>query len=94
MGRQIQATGFYLSGLLSLVLAVLKMTRRCTWFSWRVLLAIWVFWGHQGLYVAVGAHVAVVDRIWRGERRPQDSWDAPTGRISSSGNVVFARLAG
>ena len=54
MGRQIQATGFYLSGLLSLVLAVLKVTLAVHWSWWRVLLPIWVFWGHQGLYVAVG----------------------------------------
>jgi hypothetical protein len=54
VGRQIQATGFYLSGLLSLVLAVLKVTLAVHWSWWRVLLPIWVFWGHQGLYVVVG----------------------------------------
>ena len=48
VGRQIQATGFYLSGLLSLVLAVLKVTLAVHWSWWRVLLPIWVFWGHQG----------------------------------------------
>jgi hypothetical protein len=54
VGRRIQATGFYLCGWLSLVLAVLKVTLgvHCSW--WRVLLPIRVFLGHPGLCVAVG----------------------------------------
>ncbi len=46
VGRQNQATGLYLSGLLSLVLAVLKVTLAVRWSWWRVLMPIGVFWGH------------------------------------------------
>ena len=40
VGRQMQATGLGLSGLLSLVLAVLKVTLAVHWSWWRVLLPI------------------------------------------------------
>ena len=54
MGRQIQATGFYLCGFLCLVLAVLKLTAAVHWSWWRVWLPIRVVLGHNGLYIAVG----------------------------------------
>ena len=49
VGRQMQATGLHLSGLLSLVRAVLKVTRAVHWSWWRGPLPIWVFLGHQAL---------------------------------------------
>jgi hypothetical protein len=53
-GNQIQTTGFYLSGFLSLALAVLKLTViiDCSW--WRVMLPLWVFLGHNAAYLVVG----------------------------------------
>ena len=48
MGRQMQATGLYLSGLLSLVRAVLKVTRAVHWSWWRVRFASGCFWGIRG----------------------------------------------
>ena len=54
VGRQIQAAGFYLSGLLCLALTVLKLTLGVPGSWWRVLLPIWVVLGHNALYVTVG----------------------------------------
>ena len=53
-GNQIQTTRFYLSGFLSLVLAVLKLTAVSDWSWWRVLLPLWVFLGHNTAYILVG----------------------------------------
>ena len=54
VGRQLQAAGFYLSGLLCLALAVMKLTLVAPWSWWRVSLPIWVVLGHNALYVTVG----------------------------------------
>ena len=53
-GNQIQTTGFYLSGFLSLALAALKLTAIVDWSWWRVLLPLWVFLGHNAAYLLVG----------------------------------------
>ena len=53
-GKQIQTTGFYLSGFLSLALAALKLTAIVDWSWWRVLLPLWVFLGHNAAYLLVG----------------------------------------
>jgi len=53
-GKQIQTTGFYLSGFLSLALAVLKLTAIVDWSWWRVVLPLWVFLGHNAAYLLVG----------------------------------------
>ena len=53
-GNQVQTTGFYLSGFLSLVLAVLKLTAVSDWSWCRVLLPLWVFLGHNTAYILVG----------------------------------------
>ena len=53
-GKQIQTTGFYLSGCLSLALAVLKLTAIVDWSRWRVMLPLWVFLGHNAAYLLVG----------------------------------------
>ena len=50
--QSIQASGFYVAGLLCFVLAVLKLTMRWSW--WRVLLPLWALVGHSALYLAVG----------------------------------------
>jgi hypothetical protein len=52
--NQIQTTGFYGLGFVSLVLAVLKLTVMVHWSWWRVLLPFWVFLGHNATYVLVG----------------------------------------
>ena len=54
MGHQIQTAGFYLSGVLCFVLAVLKLTIAVHWSWWRVLLPLWVVLGHNALYITVG----------------------------------------
>jgi hypothetical protein len=53
-GNQIQTTGFYLSGFLSLALAVLKLTAMVDWTWWRVMLPLWVFLVHNAAYLLVG----------------------------------------
>jgi hypothetical protein len=53
-GNQIQTTGFYLSGFLSLALAVVKLTAMVDWSWWRVMLPLWVFLGHNTAYLLVG----------------------------------------
>ena len=53
-GNQIQTAGFYLSGFLSLALAVLKLTAMVDWSWWRVMLPLWVFLGHNAAYLLVG----------------------------------------
>ena len=53
-GKQIQTTGFYLSGFLALALTVLKLTAIVDWSWWRVMLPLWVFLGHNGAYILVG----------------------------------------
>ena len=53
-GNPIQTTGFYLSGFLSLALAVLKLTAMVDWSWWRVMLPLWVFLVHNAAYVLVG----------------------------------------
>ena len=54
MGKQIQTAGFYLSGALCLVLAILKPTIAVHWSWWRVLLPLWVVLGHNALYFTAG----------------------------------------
>ena len=53
-GNQIQTTGFYLAGFLSLALAVLKLTAIVDWSWCRVMLPLWVFLGHNVAYILVG----------------------------------------
>jgi hypothetical protein len=54
VGSQFQMRGFYLAGILCLLLAVLKLTIEGHWSWWRVLLPLWVVLGHNALYIAVG----------------------------------------
>lgn len=52
--HQIQTTGFYVSGFLSLALAMLKLTAIVNWSWWRVMLPLGVFLGHNAAYILVG----------------------------------------
>ena len=49
-----QPSGFYWSGFLCLVLAILKLTVEAQWSWWRVLLPFWTVLGHNLLYITVG----------------------------------------
>ena len=71
-GNQIQTTGFYLSGFLSLVLAVLKLTAVSDWSWWRVLLPLWVFLGHNTAYILVGFICLFFARYGEEEEPPVD----------------------
>jgi hypothetical protein len=51
---QIQLTGFYVSGFLSLALAGLKLTGMVNWSWWRIMLPLGVFLGHNAAYILVG----------------------------------------
>jgi hypothetical protein len=51
---EIQWAGFWLAGLLCLVLATLKVTQTVPWSWWRVWLPIWVMLVHTAVYLAVG----------------------------------------
>jgi hypothetical protein len=50
----IQAMGFWLFGLLSVVLAVLKLTVAGYWSWWRVMLPFLAFLGHSAVYLLAG----------------------------------------
>jgi hypothetical protein len=50
----IQATGFWMFGCLSVVLAILKLTVAEHWSWWRVMLPFLAFLGHNAVYVTVG----------------------------------------
>ena len=50
----IQAMGFWMFGLLSVVLAVLKLTVAGYWSWWRVMLPFLAFLGHNTVYLLVG----------------------------------------
>jgi hypothetical protein len=74
-GNQIQTTGFYLSGFLSLVLAVLKLTAVSDWSWWRVLLPLWVFLGHNTAYILVGFICLFFARYGEEEEEEEQSID-------------------
>src|SRR5262249_49582037 len=50
----VQATGFWMFGILSAVFAVLKLTMVGYWSWWRVILPLLGFLGHNALYVLAG----------------------------------------
>jgi hypothetical protein len=54
VAQPVQPAGFYWSGFLCLILAVLKLTVQAHWSWWRVLLPLWTVLGHNLLYVTVG----------------------------------------
>ena len=54
MAEPFEPAGFYWSGFLCLVLAVLKLTGEAHWSWWRVLLPFWAVLGHNILYITIG----------------------------------------
>ena len=52
--RAVQTAGFWIFGVVSVVLLVLKMTVAPYWSWWRVLLPLLAFVGHNALYIVVG----------------------------------------
>ena len=57
--QSIQASGFYVAGLLCFVLAVLKLTMLVRWSWWRVLLPLWALVCHSALS---GGGIPMADR--------------------------------
>jgi hypothetical protein len=54
VAQSVQPAGFYWSGFLCMILAVLKLTVEAHWSWWRILLPLWAVLGHNLLYVAIG----------------------------------------
>ena len=52
--KQYQAKGFYVAGVLCLVLAALKLTEMKLWSWWGMLLPLWVVIGHNAMYLLAG----------------------------------------
>ncbi len=52
--HSVQTAGFWIFGLLSVVLAVLKLTVAAYWSWWRVMLPLLAFLGHNALYILAG----------------------------------------
>jgi hypothetical protein len=55
----IQATGFWVFGFLSVVLAVLKLTVAGYWSWWRVMLPSLAFLGHNGCISWLASYASV-----------------------------------
>ena len=54
MAKPLELAGFWWSGLVCLVLAVLKLTVEAQWSWWRVSLPLWAVLGHNILNIVVG----------------------------------------
>ena len=54
MAQPLEPAGFYRSGFLCLILAILKLRLEAHWSWWRVLLPFWAVLGHNILYITVG----------------------------------------
>jgi hypothetical protein len=54
VAQPLEPAGFYWSGFLCLILAVLKLRLEAHWSWWRVLLPFWAVLGHNILYITVG----------------------------------------
>ncbi len=65
---EIQWAGFWLAGLLCVVLAVVKLTLALPWSWWRVLLPLGVVLWHNTVYIAVG----FIWLAWKGCGREGD----------------------
>jgi hypothetical protein len=71
-GHQIQTTGFYVSGFLSLALAMVKLTAIVNWSWWRVMLPLGVLLGHNAAYVLVGFICLFFVRHGEGEEEEEE----------------------
>jgi hypothetical protein len=65
---EIQGAGFWLAGLLCMVLAVVKLALALPWSWWRVLLPLGVVLWHNTVYIAVG----LIWLAWKGCGREGD----------------------
>src|SRR5260370_3225348 len=54
VAKPLELAGFWLSGFVCVVLAVLKLTAGARWSWWRVSLPLWAVLGHNILYIIVG----------------------------------------
>jgi hypothetical protein len=54
VAKPLEPAGFWLSGLVCVVLAVLKLAAEAQWSWWRVSLPLWAVLGHNILYIIVG----------------------------------------
>ena len=54
MAKPLEPAGFWWSGLVCVVLAVLKLAAGAQWSWWRVSLLLWAVLGHNILYIIVG----------------------------------------
>jgi hypothetical protein len=54
VAKPLELAGFWWSGLVCLVLAVLKLTVEAQWSWWRVSLPLWAVLGHNILNIIVG----------------------------------------
>jgi hypothetical protein len=54
VAKPLEPAGFWLSGLVCVVLAVLKLAAGARWSWWRVSLPLWAVLGHNILYIIVG----------------------------------------
>ena len=54
MAKRLEPAGFWLSGLVCVVLGVLKLAAEAQWSWWRVSLPLWAVLGHNILYIMVG----------------------------------------
>jgi hypothetical protein len=55
LAKPLELAGFWWSGLVCLVLAVLKLTVEAQWSWWRVSLPLWAVLGHNILNIIVGS---------------------------------------
>ena len=53
-GEEVNLTGFYIFGILTLIVTVLKVTAFDHWSWWRVLLPLVIFVGFNMAYICVG----------------------------------------
>jgi hypothetical protein len=80
----VQTTGFWIAGLLSVVLAVLKLTVAAYWSWWRVMLPLLAFLGHNALYILT----ALISFSWL-----KDDEQESTDRHSRIGYNLAALLS-
>jgi hypothetical protein len=60
--KEVQTAGFFVSGVLTLIMTILKLTNFSDWSWWRVSLPISIFVGFNIAYIVVGfIHLTIVD---------------------------------
>ena len=83
MTGSFKPAGFCWAGLLCLVTTVLKLTGEAQWSWWRVLLPLWVFLGHNILYVAIG-FVWLTLKVDGERKKPSQSAKDMAGTVTKS----------